>query len=189
MPLDLTFRSVTPEAWPDFEAFFRAGDRTVGGDVARCWCMEWRMPISEWRDQPEAAHQAMKDLVHGGSIPGFIAYEDGVVVGWCSVAPRSTLGLRRRGIVRYDEPDEGVWSIICFYVPAEHHGRGLMTAMLEHAVEYAGRHGASIVEGYPTRPGQFDEMGYTGRLNSFEKAGFTEIDEPTPGLVVVQRRL
>ena len=189
MPLDLTFRSVTPETWPDFEAFFRAGDRTVGGDVARCWCMEWRMPLAEWRDNPEAAHRGMRDLVLGGGVPGFLAYEDGAVVGWCSVAPRATLRVRRRGLVRADEPDEGVWSIICFYVPQQHHGRGLMTAMLEHAVAYAAENGARIVEGYSTRPGQFQDMGYTGRLHSFEKAGFTPVDEPTPGVVVMQRRL
>ena len=147
------------------------------------------MPRSEWQDKPQAAHRGMRDLVHGGDIPGLLAYEDGKVVGWCSVAPRSTLRLRRRGVVRSPDPDEGVWSIICFYVPQEHYGRGIMTALLERAVAYAEENGAHTVEGYPTDPAQFNDMGYTGRISSFEKAGFVRVDEPAPGLLVMQRRL
>lgn len=64
-----------------------------------------------------------------------------------------------------------------------------MTALLEKAVAYAEENGAHTVEGYPTDPARFNDMGYTGRITSFEKAGFARIDEPARGLLVMQRRL
>ena len=148
------------------------------------------MPRQQWEDgSGEGNRLAMKGLVDSGAIPGILAYEGEQLVGWCSVSPRETLRVRRRGIVRSQESDEGVWSIICFYLPPEHRGKGIMSALLRAAVDYAAASGARVVEGYPVDPKVFPAMSYTGLSPAFEKAGFSPVDKPIEGMTVMQRRV
>ena len=60
----------------------------------------------------------------------------------------------------------------------KHRGRGVATALLDAAVEFAKANGAEAVEGYPVEPRK-DEMpdiyAYMGLASMFTKAGFTEI--------------
>lgn len=52
-----------------------------------CWCMWWR----ERSGSAATNKQAMSAIVNDGQVPGLIAYEDDVAVGWVSVAPPGRL--------------------------------------------------------------------------------------------------
>jgi GNAT superfamily N-acetyltransferase len=58
---------------------------------------------------------------------------------------------RSRTIPRID--DLPVWSIVCFDVRPGYRRRGIATALLSGAIDYARAHGAIGVEAYPTDPG------------------------------------
>ena len=59
------------------------------GACAGCWCMYWRVPRKEFtKGQGEPFREALKALVEGGTVPGLLAYEGGLPVGWISVGKR-----------------------------------------------------------------------------------------------------
>ncbi|MFB7800885.1 GNAT family N-acetyltransferase, partial [Isoptericola sp. NPDC056134] len=60
------------------------GPRKEG--VRGCWCMSYRDSRVSAEDRPGF----MADLCTTDPGPGVLAYVDGEVAGWCSVAPRST---------------------------------------------------------------------------------------------------
>lgn len=60
------------------------GPRKEG--VRGCWCMSYRDSRVSAEDRPAF----MADLCESEPGPGVLAYVDGEVAGWCSVAPRST---------------------------------------------------------------------------------------------------
>ena len=102
--------------------------------------------------------QYMRDECATEPGPGVLAYVDGEVAGWCSVAPRSSYRrlMGSRTIPFVDERD--AWSIVCFVVRPAFRRQGLMHELLEGAVAHAAEHGAEVVEGYPVdrrrrRPG------------------------------------
>ncbi|MGH7429499.1 MAG: GNAT family N-acetyltransferase, partial [Candidatus Methylomirabilaceae bacterium] len=104
----LTFHEVTAERWPDFERLFEAR-----GGPKSCWCMVWRASPAEARHTDGASRKAaMCARVLGGTPVGLLGYAEGEPVAWCSVAPRSTY----RRLVGGDAPDDGIWSIACFFV-------------------------------------------------------------------------
>ena len=176
------FHPVTPERWPDLDRLFSASAGESLGNPSRCWCMEWRLPSHEiWRKEAGKANRhGMRSLVESGDIPGILAYIDGEPVGWCSVSPRRTLiGMRSVGEFRRFE-DPSVWSVICFYVPEERRGMGLMGRLLLEAVRYALANGATIVEGYPFVPEKADD-GAGGTTKVFGQAGFVKVKELLPG--------
>ena len=174
VPPALECHPVTPERWPDLKTLF--GEQ---GAYAGCWCMWWRLSRAEFgRQSREERKQSLKGIVDSGQIPGILAYADGEPVGWCSVGPRETYPSleRSRTLKRVD--DQSVWAIVCFFVAAPFRGKGLMTALLQAAVDYARQNGARIVEGYPVEPGEASlppVSSFTGVVSAFRTAGFVEV--------------
>ena len=181
----LEFRPLTPDTWGDFKDLFgRSG--ACGG----CWCMWWRQTRREFDERHgEKNRRAMKRLVDSGEIPGIIAYEGGVPVGWCSVAPRESFSSLNRSRVLKRLDDVPVWSIVCIFLARSHRGRGLTTVLIRGAVEHVRRSGGSVVEAYPTRPrGRRLEAvsSFMGVPASFERAGFVECARPSDAKVIMR---
>jgi GNAT superfamily N-acetyltransferase len=165
---------VTLERWPDLEALF--GPR---GACGGCWCMWWLLKRSQFvRQKGEDNRRALRHIVEAGGVPGLLAYTAGQPIGWCAVAPRESYAVleRSRTLKRID--DAPVWSVVCFFVSRAFRGKGLTTALLRAAVEYAARHGARIIEGYPVEPKKArmpDVFAYTGLASAYRQAGFVEV--------------
>ena len=101
--------------------------------------------------------------------------ETGVALGWCRLSPRAELAwLNRRLAAANHLP---VWSVPCFYVRRGARRGGLMTALIEAAVERARAAGAPALEAYPVDtsvPGSTRNV-FTGTASVFEKAGFVVV--------------
>lgn len=152
---------------------------TQRAGAAGCWCMAYRDSRAPHQQRPGY----MEVLCASEPGPGVLVYVDGVVAGWCSVAPRASYRrlLKSRTIPILDDRD--AWVAVCFVVRAGYRGHGLMHSLLDGAVEHALRYGAEVVEGYPveTGGGRVDVIsGYVGTVALFEQAGF-ERAAPTAG--------
>ncbi|HEY7599792.1 MAG TPA: GNAT family N-acetyltransferase [Candidatus Limnocylindrales bacterium] len=161
--------AVTPDRWPDMVALF--GER---GASSGCWCMWFRVAPRVWsRDAGDGNRAAMQAIVAADEQPGLLAYRDGKPVGWMSVAPR-------RQFERIVGPagmtaDDGVWSVVCFYIDAAERGTGVGTTLLAAGIDHARRGGARVLEAYPLdRPNPTNADAYTGVVSMFSKAGFRE---------------
>jgi GNAT superfamily N-acetyltransferase len=172
-PRMLVFRPVTTRQWPDMQKLFGPNGADGG-----CWCMWWRIKRAEFdRNHGEANRLAMEAIIRGGQVPGLLAYLEGEPVGWCSVAPRDAFPVLDRSPVLKRIDNRPVWSIVCFYVARKYRRCGLSGLLIQAAVEYARSRGGKIVEAYPVDPraGKVDSGGaFTGLIDTFRKAGFTE---------------
>lgn len=186
--LDLTFKPLTPERWPDLVKLF--GEK---GACGGCWCMWWRLPRSQFNQQKgEANKKAFKKIVESGARPGIIAYYKSEPIAWCAFAPRdvySALG-RSRNLKPVD--DQPVWSITCLFVARPYRRSGVSQQLLAAAAIEAKRCGAKIIEGYPTdaNSGEMpDAFVWTGLLPAYEKAGFVEVLRRAPTRPIVRKEL
>jgi len=169
----LSFRSLTPERWPDVERLFGPC-----GACAGCWCMWWRLTRLEWnRGKGEGNRKAFRKLVRSGIEAGVLAYADGEPVGWCAVAPREQYPKLNHSRILKPVDDQPVWSVTCFFVARGFRRHGLSTKLLKAAVDFARARGAKIIEGYPhdTKKATADAFVYTGLVSAFRKAGFKEV--------------
>lgn len=170
----LQFHSLTPSRWPDLESLF--GER---GACGGCWCMWWRMTRSRFHKQKgEPNRRAFKKIVDSGKVPGLLAYAQRKPIAWCAVAPRESYSLleRSRTLARVD--DRPVWSVVCFFVAKPWRRQGVTRELLRAAAQYAKKHGARILEGYPIEPRQShmpDAFAWTGFADAFLQAGFVEV--------------
>ncbi len=190
--MGVTVRPVTTARWDDLGRF--AGP---SGLYSGCWCTYFRRTGSEFdagcRNKGVGNREFLSRLTSRGEVPGLLAYgDDGEPVGWISVGPRSHFGriLRSPNLKpAADDSDEDVWSVVCFYIARSARRTGVATTLLERAVSYAFQHGARVVEGYPVdtrgarRPSA--EL-FTGTLDLFTRAGFTEEFRRSPRRPVVR---
>jgi GNAT superfamily N-acetyltransferase len=183
----LTFHPVTVARWPDLETLF--GPR---GACAGCWCMWWRQTRAQYEhSRGEANRQAMKAIVEAGEVPGILAYVGKEPAGWCSIGPRQVYSALERSRLLKRLDDEPVWSVVCFFVARPFRGQGLSAALLRAAVVYAGKRGATTVEGYPMDPrGQrvSDAEAFYGTVRAFLQAGFEEVARPSERRAIMRRR-
>ncbi len=172
---DLAFHPLTKDRWKDFEELF--GPR---GAVAGCWCMWWRISRAEFRKQKgDGNKRAIKKIVNKNEVPGILAYADGKAVGWCSIQPREVFPRLDNSRILQRVDDKPVWSIVCFFIARGFRKSGISEELIKAAVKHAKKHGAKIIEGYPTEPKKekvADTFVYTGFYSSFKKAGFKEVE-------------
>lgn len=181
---------LTADRWPDVEALFGASGACYG-----CWCQYWRMPRAEWRKSKAAANRtALRAQAGSGRPPGLIGYDAaGQPVGWVSLGPRDDFPGLRSGRFFGETPDTpGVWSIVCFYVPAKHRRRHVAEGLLQGAVADARRAGARILEAYPwdlsVKTAAASSL-YVGTLPLFRRAGFAVASRLVPHRPVVRLAL
>lgn len=160
--------------WDDFASFMVP--RKPGG--RGCVCMAYRRSGLDMPDR--IAH--MRALCEAEPGPGVLAYVDGDVAGWCSVAPKSAYRalVNSRTIPHVD--DEGAWSVVCFVVRPRFRRRGLMHELLDGAVGHAHAMGATVIEGYPVDPQgeRIDQTsGYVGTVALFAAHGFGRVRQTT----------
>jgi ribosomal protein S18 acetylase RimI-like enzyme len=174
MPLEVL--PLTPQFLPDLAALFGQG-----GDPKWCWCAWFRVRGTDFSKGSGARHRAVMEtaVAEGADIgraPGLLAYDGGECVGWVSVGPRSDYERLAYSRVLAPLDDRPVWSIVCFVVGRRSRGRGVATALLSAAIEYAREHGATMLEAYPSEvPGGGrvpSAILYRGTLEMFERAGF-----------------
>ena len=120
----------------------------------------------------------MRDLCEREPGPGVLAFVDGEVAAWCSIAPKRTYGalVNSRTIPHVDDAD--AWSAVCFRVRTGFRRRGLMHELLDGAIEHARASGALVIEGYPVDPeGDRVEQtaAYVGTVGLFEAHGFARV--------------
>jgi GNAT superfamily N-acetyltransferase len=137
-----------------------------------------RLSNREFEAAVRTERRAMFRAIVDDRVPGLLAYEGGDPVGWVCVGPREEFGRIQRSRVTKAVDDLPVWSIVCFVIDRAHRGRGVGSALLTAATEYARESGAPAVEGYPVEPrrGRMPDIyAWMGLASMFEEAGFTEI--------------
>jgi ribosomal protein S18 acetylase RimI-like enzyme len=188
--MKLTVHPLTTERWPDLEALFKA----KGCSVARgCWCMFYRRsgarePLPAGTTAAQANRADLKKLTRGGTPPGLIGYRGKVPIGWVSLGPREDYAKLKRSPVMKPVDELPVWSIICFVVPSEHRGQGVARALLDGAIAYAKKQGATLLEAYPVdKPGRsHDDFMWFGAKSMYDDAGFEEVARRKPQRPVVR---
>lgn len=183
------FKPLTSETWKDFEKLF--GEK---GACAGCWCMYWIMKRKEYDEKRKDGRtkKEMKKIVNQKIVPGIIAYDDNKPIGWIAVQPRENYPVLNNSKILAPIDDNPVWSIVCFFVHKDFRRKGLSIELIKHAVSFAKKNKAAIVEGYPveTRTEKAaPPFIWTGTSSAFLKAGFNEVTRRSPTRPVMRMHL
>lgn len=194
---ELEFQPLTRDRLPDLANLFGQG-----GDPRWCWCSFFRVRNADFaRATADTNRQVLEravDTTAGeGRNPGLIAYRDGEPIGWVSLGPRDDYERLKHSKILAPIDGRPVWSIVCFVVARKARKQGVAQALLDAAIDYARRHGATLLEAYPveTEGARVPAAhAYKGTLSMFERAGFEvaerrQFNRTSPVRPIVRRRI
>jgi GNAT superfamily N-acetyltransferase len=142
--------------------------------------MAWRVGPAYRRRAPARNRADFRDTVAQGPPPGLVALRAGTAVGWVQVTPRAAVPALEIPWRLRSVDDVPVWSLTCFYVRKGHRRTGIMSCLIDAAVEFARTAGAPAVEAYPLDGAVSPSATSTGYASVFAAAGFVEIARRSP---------
>ena len=186
-PPDYVVRPITRFRFTDLERLF-----STSSIANSCWDM-WirRSPADDreivrqgMRHSKETNREGFRALAARRRAPGLLAYDGRDAVGFASLGPRTDMRRVEASQTTPRVDDVAVWVVPCLYVHPRHRGRGVTVALLRAAVDYACRHGAPAVEGYPRAPGSrvSDDAAFFGSMEMFRRAGYRTVRRPPADL-------
>lgn len=182
---ELTFKRLTVDSLHDFLEYFDHTAFSDGSKWSGCYC-QFYLNTDEYNDSkqatPESNRESACDRVESGHMDGYLAYQDGKVVGW-TAAGASKL------FPALPDADDKLARVLCFVIHPDHRGEGVATGLLEHAVKDLAERGFAAVEAAPyTQPEQLAKN-YRGHLSMYKKAGFEEVVDMGEFGVLVRKHL
>ena len=149
------------------------------GKGVGCLCQPWRGFDTKAESGGRSRPELLRDQMAGEApAPGYLAYLDGVPVGWVGVSVRTETPRLRRSRTIPAVDGLPVWAIGCFRIRPGFRRRGIATALLDGVVEAAREGGVPGVEAYPIDPeGQRVDVGagFVGIASMFDDAGFRRV--------------
>jgi hypothetical protein len=175
----LTIRPLTSETWPAFAALAERHNGVFGG----CWCTWFQTMPSEKSRTYDGNRSLKQRLVDEGRAHAALVMDGDEAVAWAEYgSPDELPNIYHRK--QYDAeldvlPD---YRITCMFVDKRYRRKGLLSIVLEGALQLIGEAGGGVVEGYPhDNQGKKKSVLYNGTRALFERAGFEYVRGKGPG--------
>ncbi|MDR3149031.1 MAG: GNAT family N-acetyltransferase, partial [Oscillospiraceae bacterium] len=138
---------------------------------------------------PASRKEAERQIVEG-VLRGYLAYVDGVSIGWCNANDRANYPAEP---VYDDTPfyaltENREKAVICFEIAPEFRGKGVATALLQRVVDDAKAEGYVAVVSFPFVRNERYEWDCCGPLRLYEKADFSKVSEKD-GRAIMRKEL
>ena len=188
--MDVEIRPLSAELIDDYFDFFNNRAFTDNPPWGGCYCIGWQMTREENEEQVvkraqelgggaagmmAALRETVVRQITSGALRGYLAYADGMSIGWCNVNDRAALPDVSATGFELPAPASGREKVVlCFEIAPGYRGMGVASALLERAASDAAREGYEVIEAFPRALAERDKWDYTGPLRLYEKAGFVQ---------------
>ena len=182
--MNIKTKPLTPELAADYFDFFE--NRAFTDDSPyRCYCQVFQMSKAEYRtaydnvdrsDIGRASREVANQQIKTGILRGYLAYVDGISIGWCNANGRENYPAEPQHDVPFYAPAKNQEkAVVCFEIAPEYRGKGVATALLQHVIADAKNEGYIAVVGFPVMQDERDEWDYRGPIRLYEKIGFIKV--------------
>lgn len=191
--MSITIKPLAPELSADYFDFFENRAFTDNSPY-RCYCHLYQMSKEQQKaefDNIDAvdigcvSRKIAEYQIHSGQLRGYMAYVDGVVIGWCNANDKANFPLEScTGESFYAPPEKLEKAVVCFEIAPEYRGKGIATALLQRVIDDAKAEGYKAVESYPDVHNEQFEWDCKGPLRLYEKAGFVKVADQEKNVVM-----
>lgn len=174
--MDIDIRALTRENISDFFYFFDNVAFTDNEEWSWCYCTHFHNDAAVLEELDKGGKNEVRiwaeKLINNGMLNGYLAYENGSVIGWCAAGDRENYARLKEMPELWDISGEKVKSIVCFLIAPDKRGQGIATLLLERACADADHEGYDFLEAYPACGSDDCFHNYHGYATMFEKCGF-----------------
>ncbi|MHB8127389.1 MAG: GNAT family N-acetyltransferase [Mobilitalea sp.] len=198
--MNIEIKRLSPELTKDYIEYFDNIAFTDNNDWAGCYCIYYH-----WNDLLEAESKeyaasggecfrrnlAIK-FIQDGILQGYLAYEEGSVVGWCNANDKGNYDgfskEKRPEIWENVDSTDKVKSIVCYTIAPHMRRKGVATQLLDRVCSDALAEGYAYVEAYPGKGESDIHRNYHGPYTLYERCGFS-LSKELEGESIVRKYL
>ncbi|MBQ8510921.1 MAG: GNAT family N-acetyltransferase [Clostridia bacterium] len=208
--MNRTIEPLTESTAADFFDFFDHRAFSDGSPYAPCYCSCFQLTADEVRigigeraaalgggfeGLTLALRESAEGLIKKGILHGYLAYEDGLAIGWCNANDQQNyirVGSfnpgKRRDEDCYISPGERgkIKSLVCFEIAPDYRGKGVAKALLHRVCEDAKAEGFALVEVYPQVTEAYSPLDFNGPMKMYADFGFEEYQRH--GKTIIMRK-
>jgi GNAT superfamily N-acetyltransferase len=163
---ELTFENMSD--WFDFFDYRAFADNE---EWKGCYCTAFFYPKpEEYLNQTNKRKDFAKWLIECSRMKGYMAYENGKVVGWVNTNDKR----RFPRLSDICNENENALAIVCFIVQKEFRRKGIAGKLLKRIVEDAKNKGYSYIEAYPKKKSTSEYGKWNGPYEMYIKCGFED---------------
>jgi len=101
-------------------------------------------------DPGRASRDVAERQIKMGILRGYLAYVDGISIGWCNTNDRANYPAEPQyDVPFYASAEKKEKAVICFEIAPEFRGKGVATALLQQVITDAKAEGYIAVMGFP----------------------------------------
>ncbi|MBR4462937.1 MAG: GNAT family N-acetyltransferase [Erysipelotrichaceae bacterium] len=193
---DIVIKKLAFELKDDYLDFFDHRAFSDGNPNGPCYCTSpnqdektIKQMVGEFQANgvKETIRKYAVEMLDKGEINGYLAFDDGLSIGWCNAADLDSYKGFVPDFARENKCGKTV-AIVCFEIAPGYRGKGIASAFIERVCADAKANGYVAVEGYAKIIEYRDEYDFTGPVHLYEKAGFSRIVEQN-GVAVMRKML
>jgi len=167
----MLIRDLTSETMSDWFDFFDNRAFSDHEEWNGCYCTAFYYPKpEEYVGKTNKRKDYAKWLIESGRMKGYLAYEDGKVVGWVNTNERTNFPR----LSDINDSKEKVLSIVCFIVQKEYRRKGIARELLSRIVEDAKGRGYWVIEAYPKKRSKSEYGIWNGPYEMYQEAKFSD---------------
>jgi len=193
--MNIVIKPLTPELAADYFDFFE--NRAFTDDSPyRCYCQIFQMSKAESKaasdyattsglDGGQIARTIAQQQIESGILKGYLAYVDGVSIGWCNANDRANYPAKQHYAVPFHAPaDKQEKAVVCFLISPEYRGRGVASALLQQVINDAKAENYTAVVAFPVKRNERFEWDTQGPIQLYDKTGFVKMEEQDGHMVM-----
>ena len=176
--MEFQIKAVNSENVEDFLSFFDGLSFDDHPDWKICYCYSFHFTgtAEEWYI-PGRNREMAAELIKKGHMRGYLAYSDGVPVGWCNANDKDNY---ERFSILPEIPDSAgkkVCSVVCFVINPEFRGKGIATSLLTRVCKDYEQTGYDYIEAYPANDDRKPSDHWKGPPSMYKKQSFINVIE------------
>ncbi|CAB4556112.1 unannotated protein [freshwater metagenome] len=180
MPIQI--QRLAPNTLDEFLDYFDHRAFLNDEDWAGCYCQLYLTPPGTPEEEvfgPGKARSGACEKVTSGKMDGYLAYQDGQVVGWCA-AGSSLL------YPALPDADDSLARILCFNIDPDHRQQGVAGELLDLIIQDLIDRGFAAVEAAPSTAASSDRS-FQGTVPMFSERGFEKVTEINENQILMRR--
>jgi len=198
--MNIVICKLSPDLANDFFSFFDNRAFTDNSPEGPCYCTRYQMTkeqekaelFDKVKTRPYKREEFIPILrqiaeyqIKSGAMQGYLAFVDGVSIGWCNVNDKANFPTEAaNGAHFYATAKKKEKVVVCFQVAPDFRGKGVATALLQQVIIDAKTEGYAAIESYPKKRNERYEWDFLGPVRLYEKAGFIKVDEQDKTIIM-----
>lgn len=191
--MNLEIKPLTLDLAADYFDFFEKRAFTDNSPY-RCYCQVYQMTKEQYQaaydntegpDIGRISREVAERQIESGILRGYLAFVDGVTIGWCNANDRANYPAEQIYDVPFNASTETKEkAVICFEIAPEYRRKGVATALLQQVIIDAKAEGYIAVVSFPVVRTEQYEWDCRGPVRLYEKAGFIKVAETEKNAVM-----